>query len=65
MLSEIRQQVKQNTLLLKSLKVRQQQQVNVDIDISEDFRLPMESEADVTAVEETLQDKEKSKRLVS
>ena len=61
MLSEIRQQVKQNTLLLKSLKVRQQQQVNVDIDISEDFRLPMESEADVTAVEETLQDKEKSK----
>ncbi|XP_077984241.1 uncharacterized protein LOC144438893 isoform X2 [Glandiceps talaboti] len=63
-LSEIRQQVKQNTLLLKSLKVRQQQQVNVDIDISEDFRLPMESEADVTAVEETLQDKEKSKRLV-
>lgn len=63
MLLEIKEQVRQNTLLLKALQGKQQV---ADVgDFDDHFSLPLETEADVAEINEKLKDKDKYKFLVS
>ena len=63
MLSEIKQQVRQNTLLLKGLQSQRAQEHQVT-DVHQLFRLPMATGADMDTNEEVLADSDKRRNLV-